>query len=515
MGTPRRGGYSAPGGHDHGAVRRGRSPFTAERMRLQMHMPNDETVGNSGLHISNQEFYRVVFRECADRVVVCSFPGDPLSDKRSKWIAQLSGDVGARLENASLNHYYCTSTFTDNLFTTERGTSYATRRKTSFAALHVFVIDDVALNNLIGDGRKVLASFVFDRLPRPTFMIETSPNNAQVGYVFAEPVTHRVAAECLIDGAIRSGLTADGKDPGMSGVTRYVRPPVGTNGKKKYVTPDHPRGFPTRLIEWNPDRVVTIQEVASAFNIPLATMMAAREKSEQDGSSESFAASEARTRVPWREEWRDIMPPRDSAHAAQFLPGDLTVLRGGMRDPLFLGLEKLGLVMRGGGGMTQVRCPFEHLHSGRDKSGAAFMPMRGTINCFHGHCVGRRRSEYDAEVVRLLKEQRAVGAEKIIADLTPRGVPRTPAVDTTLSDNVGWAIDVAINRFMEDRKTNAYVALLQMAHEVARYVIAGRINHVDALESVEERLEGKDVSIAAWRQAFSVNTEILEKMSDE
>jgi hypothetical protein len=68
----------------------------------------------------------------------------------------------------------------------------------------------------------------------PSYQFETSPGNHQVGYLLDPPEIDRAKVERLLDAMVRGGLAMDGADPGMRGVTRYARLPVGWNNKAKH-----------------------------------------------------------------------------------------------------------------------------------------------------------------------------------------------------------------------------------------------------------------------------------------
>lgn len=64
----------------------------------------------------------------------------------------------------------------------------------------------------------------------PSWMIETSKNNFQIGFILAEPITDAAEADRLLLAIIDAGLT----DPGASGpCSRLGRLPVAINGKHK------------------------------------------------------------------------------------------------------------------------------------------------------------------------------------------------------------------------------------------------------------------------------------------
>lgn len=376
----------------------------------------------------NAAFLRAVFGDAWAGIPVCAFTGDPAQADRRDWVTRPAAKMVQRLTPGA-NNYYCISAFDDDYGSSARG--IAPRRKALFVTGHLLVVDDVAPNDDLGSGRKVRASFVRARTGEPTFRIETSPGNEQWGYVFRVPVADRHVIEALQDGMIAQGLTSDGTDPGMRGVTRLVRLPYGTNGKARYRTPTIPEGFPTRLTAWNPGRLFTLDDIAAAFCIDLGREVERRRAAERimlpaDSMPEGMSAL-------WSMEWAQILPPTDHVHAAQFRASELMVLRGGPNDPLLAGLRRLGMLTTRAGrsGVVQIRCPFENEHSGQDRSGAAWMPRHGTIHCFHGHCAGRPRHEYDAEVAKRLRRTNAPDAIQIADVLDPPNRARPASTWTT------------------------------------------------------------------------------------
>ena len=83
---------------------------------------------------------------------------------------------------------------------------------------------------MLDDVKEKLNLEEVNRLPAPSW-VETSKGSEQWGYILTEPCTERHQVENLLDGLVANGLAPDGRDPGMKGVTRYVRLPDGYNTK--------------------------------------------------------------------------------------------------------------------------------------------------------------------------------------------------------------------------------------------------------------------------------------------
>jgi len=301
--------------------------------------------------ITNSEFLEAMFADTPDdaAAMVCGFAGDPkpaeLSpEDRRRWAAR-PWMFGDRLRNLgpTTNNYVAVSSFYAD---PQRGSFH--RRKANFARLHAVMIDDLG----DGPGAKLPLRHIH-RLP-PSALIETSPRNFQA-WLFLQPTDEtdtRVLAETLIDAMIRQGLAANA-DPGMSGVTRYGRLPVGVNGKAKYLRDGQP--FPVRLVQWNPERRYDVAQVVRTFGL-------------------------------------NLEPPAPPAQVAH-LPGAIEARQNvedfaGMLDVLKLaGLYQQPL----GEGRHAITCPWAHEHTAGDISGTAVMEPSetnrwcGGFRCHHGH----------------------------------------------------------------------------------------------------------------------------------
>ena len=268
--------------------------------------------------------YGTAFKQPPDLAPHGVWFGGPISDralvKRTNYTC---GDC---------NVFYVVSTF----FPDEDGRVY--RRKAQFAAAHVVTLDDIGggPSAKISEDKVVLA---------PSFVIETSPDNCQVGYILSSPVTDADLFNRTVDALIHQGL-ASASDPGMAGVTRYVRMPVGINNKTKYDPPHR-----HVLKEWHPERRYVLQDIIDAYGLDLAPP------------------------TPERSYSSVIIDIND--------------------DPYVKVLSDLGLILTGeiktlgdGRQMLNILCPFHEKHSDRVDEGAAYFIGAG-FKCWHGNCENR------------------------------------------------------------------------------------------------------------------------------
>lgn len=193
--------------------------------------------------VRNGQFLKAIFSEDS-RVAVCTKAGDP---NEGGWYPQ-EAFKSVKLLSTS-NNYFNISSFhpaADGSFNV---------KKENFAGLICIVLDDV--------GTKI----PWSRLDgiTPTWVIETSPGNFQVGFVLAEPVTDLQQAESLIKMVIDAGLS----DKGMTGISRWSRLPDAINGKPKYLVDGQP--FQCRLVQWHPERTFSLDELVDCLGLNLTS----------------------------------------------------------------------------------------------------------------------------------------------------------------------------------------------------------------------------------------------------
>jgi hypothetical protein len=268
--------------------------------------------------------YGTAFKQPPDLAPNGVWFGGPIADR---WLRRKSD-----FSRGDCNTFYVVSSF----YPDKDGR--VMRRKAQFAAAHVVTLDD------LGGGASAKIPWARVVLP-PSFIIETSPDNCQAGYILTEPVTDADRFNRSVDALIAQGL-ASPVDPGMKGVTRYVRFPQGINNKTKY-SPAHVqvcRG-------WNPERRYTLQDIIDAYGLVLSPPAPAR------AVRDTVAISMA-----------------DDAYVKCLSDLKLT----------------LSNKPRSGGDfeMLDILCPWHEEHTDRVDVGAVYI-IGGGFSCFHGHCIDR------------------------------------------------------------------------------------------------------------------------------
>jgi hypothetical protein len=322
--------------------------------------------------VSNVAFLQAIFGEDWTRAHVCSFAEDPGTLEANALGHLWAGghaDASLAWMNAGENQFFCISLF-DGLV----------RRKALFERCHCIVVDDVGE----GGSAKIDPLDVEGLLGTPSWKLETSPHNEQWGYLLDEPITSRLLVEALLTGIIDQ---FGGEDPGMSGVTRYVRLPEGSNTKAKYVGPEG-RTFSCHLTDWSPDITINPELLYCHFGIDPETL----------ADDTAYAA------------------PLD-AHA----------------DPILQALATLGLVTgEKPNGAYDITCPWIDEHTDRVDSGSLYFSPQG-FKCHHGHCQDRTfrdlrlwLEDQTGADMQAAREQSAVAS---MADLVPATITLpTPAV---------------------------------------------------------------------------------------
>lgn len=290
--------------------------------------------------VSNEEFLKAIFGQDYIWSHVTSFPDDPGDIAADRRHICWGGDFYSRYHvQPGTNQYYTISTFY-----ADPDNGKARRRKALFRQTHVIVADDV---------REKLPHENALRLPEPSFKLETSPGSEQWGWILETPHADRHQVENLLDGLVDKGLAPDGKDPGMKGVTRYVRLPEGYNTKAKKMVNGSPRQCV--MLEWHPGRKVTLEQLADPFDVDL---YAARRESRVDGAAD-------------------------------------------VSDHPLLHTPLINIKEVRSDGRFDITCPWVSEHTGQSDDGAAvFTNGDGTIGfkCHHGGCQERTGKDLLAHI---------------------------------------------------------------------------------------------------------------------
>ena len=292
--------------------------------------------GEKAEEADNAEFLNAIFHALPEgaSATVTSFAGNPATTKRWGNCAP----AGMIETPATANNYFCLSSH----YPGDDGV--VRRKKASFAALHCIMLDDI--------GTKIPA----DRVSMaPSWSIETSPDNHQVGYILDAPILETAAADRLMNAIIAAGLC----DPGANGPTaRLARLPVAINGK--YEGP-----FQCRMAEWRPDLRYSVEELVEGLQIELAP-------------------------AGWpKRQKRSALPSAAPAESAD--DNDDVYLAAPSANPVIAELKKRALYkMPLGGGKHDITCPWVHEHTDALDTGAAYFEPddlypRGGFHCCHSH----------------------------------------------------------------------------------------------------------------------------------
>ncbi|WP_190303167.1 death domain-containing protein [Methylomonas rhizoryzae] len=299
---------------------------------------------NTCRSLSNDDFMTGIFGEIAsnERPVTVSFTGNPAEVSSGKWFGKpwIAGKTPLPPDS---NNYVSFATYKP-----DQGGKHR-RQKKHFAALHAVMLDDI--------GSKV----PLDRISvEPSWMIETSKDNFQIGFILEQPITNPTEADLLLDAIIEAGLT----DSGANGPCALLgRLPRAINGK--YLNDDGSY-WPCILRAWQPNRRYTVQALTEALEIDL------KETSQERRSSKDISLIDR--------DHDDVHIPRAN------------------ENPVIAALKESGRYKQPlGEGKHDITCPWLHEHTNQTDQGTAYFepsesyPLGG-FKCMHGHCVHRRVS---------------------------------------------------------------------------------------------------------------------------
>lgn len=284
---------------------------------------------------SNQAFIDTLFGNLPDRArpIIVAKKGDP---QQGGWVPSDAELVAQHCKDDTNNYVNCASVYPD-----DDGTVAA--RKDCAAAYHMLVLDDV--------GTKV-ARDILPALP-PTWELETSPGNFQLGYKLSPPIDDLCEVDALQQLVAEAGLT----DRGALGMMRWVRLPNGINGKPAYASKDG--AFRCRLHAWRPERSYSAKALRDAVGVP--------EKTAEPQSTK-----------------RPQSPPKQHQPGQVFFPK-------AAENPVLKAFKDRGQYKRVlSPGKHEVTCPWVDEHTdGLDTGAAYFEPNEkfrgGGFCCQHSH----------------------------------------------------------------------------------------------------------------------------------
>lgn len=393
---------------------------------------------------TNSEFLTLLFGDDAPFTHVTDFQHDPDHIPPGQHLIAWKGGYFRDwkfLEQSNqyftVSHFYCD----------DKG--QARRRKSLFRHTRVIVLDDV---------REKLPIEQVNKLPHPTWILETSPGSEQWGYLLNEPCTVRHRVENLLDGLVANGLAPSGRDPGMKGVTRYVRLPDGYNTKASKAVNGQP--WKCRLLVWEPFNTVTLEQLAQPFAVDLDAL---RREGRVDGAS--AIADHPLVNIP-----------------------DLIHIKEERSD-----------------GRFDVTCPWVDEHTGHvDNGTAVFTNQDGTIGfkCHHGACEQRTGRhlleviEQDApgfgEQLRTWQLQHALRSAGVSKDGGTQRLVAPAPQPGTVSDGTPAAperspAEPAINTEQACRAAIRELRDIPPTHPDARTHAAAILQVVDTLPAIERQ----------------------------
>ncbi|MCC3247432.1 RepB family DNA primase [Methylocystis sp. WRRC1] len=288
---------------------------------------------------TNEEFLRALAGEDWKRV--------PVSTGDKSWVVYPAERMVGVLTNATAN-YYCVSIFREST------AGHFVRRAECFDGQFVLVIDDV--------GTKINLRELLRVIPLPTYVLETSPGNFHYGFILTDGRDARVIA-ALVDSIISDELINPSlRDPGMVGVTRVVRLPVGANCKPAVMAANGGKPWPHVMHVWEPSRAYSVEQMAEELDVDISPEALARFK----GGGHTRKATAAEVGI----------------------------------DPLMKLFDARGMLIDAtpnDNGWVAIKCPWAADHSdARDEAG--YRPGSGGFQCHHGHCEGKGMNELRAWV---------------------------------------------------------------------------------------------------------------------
>jgi hypothetical protein len=186
--------------------------------------------------VSNKDFLMAVFNNPPENLCawVASYDVKPQESGPEHWAGHYL-PVNSCPEMEGSNNYFSTALFSRSQYPLKRQLSCA-------EGMYCVVLDDLKETPL-----------------KPSWSLETSPSNHQLGFILKEPIRDMDLAKRLLTEISQKSLV-NGNDKSGNNPIRYVRLPVGSN--TKYETP-----FKHVIHEWHPNLRYTLAEIIETLNL--------------------------------------------------------------------------------------------------------------------------------------------------------------------------------------------------------------------------------------------------------
>lgn len=309
------------------------------------------------VQITNEEFLKALAGDDWERV--------PISWGENSWWVRQAGKHITKPTVETSNY------FTVSLFKPAGDGKFA-RKKELFERQFVFVIDDV--------GTKLREGVLRGTLPEPTYILETSPGNFQWGYKLNNGTDARAMDALVVAIVDDPEINPSLKDPGMKGVTRVARLPVGSNNKDKWKDAEG-KGWPHRMAVWRPEIAYSVEDLAFWLGVDLSPVALERFK--------------------------------DIAGARRATAGELEA------DPilkLFDMKEMLLDATPNDNGFVSVVCPWADEHSD-SRNEAGYLPGSGGFKCHHGHCESRNMNDLREWIAQECSDEFSAAQAETLRDI--------------------------------------------------------------------------------------------------
>ena len=204
------------------------------------------------IDLSNEDFVRSIIgnQKSGTNIWVTGFVENPHTAQGQFWRGKKANPDSLPLLREDHNTYISIALLSGN------------RKKENFKRLMAMVIDDGNPDHINQE---------------PSWILETSPDNYQIGFILRNSEETRDAGLCTKAHNLLAKAGLVSQDPSGNNPVRYVRLPVGSNTK------DTERGpFRVRLTKWNPNFKFSLSDVLESVGINSSLLYEAVGNSVQD-----------------------------------------------------------------------------------------------------------------------------------------------------------------------------------------------------------------------------------------